>query len=202
MLTRGGGSFDDLLPFSDERVVRAVAACPVPIVSAVGHEQDTPLCDLAADARASTPTAAGRLVVPDLEELVAGLTRARGSLERCVRRAVEREREGLRRAHAHSSGARARRSTATAGSVSQLRDAARAAAPALLVERRRAVARARRRAARRALAARDALARLRDRPRATTACCAAPAGVDAGRRTSRSSSPRAASARCVEDVRP
>ena len=73
MLARGGGGFEDLLPFSEERLVRAVAGCPVPIVTAVGHEQDTPLCDLAADRRASTPTAAGRLVVPDLEELVAGL---------------------------------------------------------------------------------------------------------------------------------
>jgi exodeoxyribonuclease VII large subunit len=76
ILTRGGGSFDDLLPFSDESVVRAVAACPVPVVSAVGHEQDTPLCDLAADVRASTPTAAGKLVVPDLEALRVELTRA------------------------------------------------------------------------------------------------------------------------------
>ena len=82
VLARGGGSFEDLLPFSDERVVRAVAGCPVPIVSAVGHEQDTPLCDLAADVRASTPTAAGRLVVPDLDELLAGLDRARAGLGR------------------------------------------------------------------------------------------------------------------------
>ncbi len=95
VLTRGGGSFEDLLPFSDERLVRAVASCPVPIVSAVGHEQDTPLCDLAADVRASTPTAAGRLVVPDLEELVARLDRSRSALQRSVRRSLERERQRL-----------------------------------------------------------------------------------------------------------
>src|SRR6185437_14933749 len=76
VLARGGGGFEDLLPFSDERVVRAVAACAVPVVSAVGHEQDTPLCDLAADVRASTPKMAGKLVVPELSVLSEGLDRA------------------------------------------------------------------------------------------------------------------------------
>jgi exodeoxyribonuclease VII large subunit len=115
ILARGGGSFEDLLPFSDERVVRAVVECPVPVVTAVGHEQDTPLCDLAADRRASTPTAAGRLVVPDLEELLAGLGRARDALARGTRRNLERHQQRLAAAHD-----RLRR------------------APALLVERRRA----------------------------------------------------------------
>ena len=136
ILTRGGGSFDDLLPFSDERVVRAVAACTVPVVSAVGHEQDTPLCDLAADVRASTPTAAGKLVVPDLEALRVELIRAGGSLERCVRRLIEREREGLTRTRsAFERGAR-RALDRDQQRVSLLRDRLRRG-PALLVERRR-----------------------------------------------------------------
>jgi exodeoxyribonuclease VII large subunit len=115
VLSRGGGSFEDLLPFSDERVVRAVADCPVPVVSAVGHEQDTPLCDLAADLRASTPTAAARLVVPDLDELLASLERARATLGRGARRSLEHHGERLL-----ASAARLRR------------------ASSLLVERRRA----------------------------------------------------------------
>jgi exodeoxyribonuclease VII large subunit len=90
VLARGGGSFEDLLPFSDERVVRAVASAPVPVVSAVGHEQDTPLCDLAADVRASTPTHAARLVVPDVKELRAALDRHRKALHRAGRRTAER----------------------------------------------------------------------------------------------------------------
>src|SRR5437870_3246529 len=105
IVARGGGSFEDLLPWSDERLVRAITACPVPVVSAVGHEQDTPLCDLAADVRASTPTAAARLVVPDLSELLEELARRRDGLERGTHRMLERHgqrlelaRERLRRA--------------------------------------------------------------------------------------------------------
>ncbi len=99
ILARGGGSFEDLLPFSDESLVRAVAACPVPVVSAVGHEQDMPLVDLAADVRASTPSVAGRLVVPDLTELRAWLDRAHAGLERGARRICERHAERLAAAH-------------------------------------------------------------------------------------------------------
>ena len=168
ILTRGGGSFDDLLPFSDERVVRAVAACPVPIVSAVGHEQDTPLCDLAADVRASTPTAAGKLVVPDLEALRAELD-ARPRLARALRAAVDRA--GARRARARSRSALERGARRAldrdAQRLSLLRDRLRRG-PALLVERRRAALERRRRPPRRALSARHARPRLRDRPRAAT----------------------------------
>jgi exodeoxyribonuclease VII large subunit len=95
VLARGGGSFEDLLPFSDERLLRAIAGCTVPVVSAVGHEQDTPLSDLVADARASTPTAAARLVVPDLAELTARLDRSRTALATGARRALDRERRRI-----------------------------------------------------------------------------------------------------------
>ncbi len=68
VVTRGGGSVEDLLPFSDEGLVRAVSACRTPVVSAIGHEKDSPLLDLVADVRASTPTDAARRVVPDMAE--------------------------------------------------------------------------------------------------------------------------------------
>ena len=162
VLARGGGSFDDLLPFSDERLVRAIAACPVPVVSAVGHEQDTPLCDLAADVRASTPTAAGKLVVPDLGELRRDLARA-APRSRAASAARSSASRGARARHAAWSeapgGARAR-----APALALLRDRLRRA-PALLVERRRAASSAPARGSRRSLAARDARARVRDRPR-------------------------------------
>jgi exodeoxyribonuclease VII large subunit len=99
VVARGGGSFEDLLPFSDERLVRAIAVCLLPFGGVVGHEQDTPLCDLAADVRASTPSVAGRLVVPDLAQLLERLDRSRSGLERGARRSLERERQRVDRAH-------------------------------------------------------------------------------------------------------
>lgn len=88
---RGGGAFEDLLPFSDERVVRAVAACRKPIVSAVGHETDFPICDLAADVRAATPTAAATLVVPRKEDLEATLEHHSDRLDVAFERLLERK---------------------------------------------------------------------------------------------------------------
>jgi exodeoxyribonuclease VII large subunit len=76
VIARGGGSLEDLLPFSDEGLVRAVAACRTPVVSAIGHESDNPILDLVADYRASTPTDAAKRVVPDASEELAGCVRS------------------------------------------------------------------------------------------------------------------------------
>ena len=73
VVARGGGSVEDLLPFSDEALVRAVAGTRTPVVSAIGHEPDTPLLDLVADVRASTPTDAAKLLVPDMAEELRGV---------------------------------------------------------------------------------------------------------------------------------
>jgi exodeoxyribonuclease VII large subunit len=84
VVARGGGSLEDLLPFSNESVIRAVAAARTPVVSAIGHEVDSPLLDLVADARASTPTDAARLVVPDAAEELARVHRVRDRARRCL----------------------------------------------------------------------------------------------------------------------
>jgi exodeoxyribonuclease VII large subunit len=91
IIARGGGSIEDLLPFSDESLVRAVAACQTPVVSAIGHEQDAPLLDYVADIRASTPTDAARRVVPDVTEQLALIAQLRGRARRSVIGRLDRE---------------------------------------------------------------------------------------------------------------
>jgi exodeoxyribonuclease VII large subunit len=95
VVARGGGSVEDLLPFSDEALVRAVAGSRTPVVSAVGHESDAPLVDHAADRRASTPTDAGKLVVPDVAEELARIRALRERMHRCIIGRIGNERERI-----------------------------------------------------------------------------------------------------------
>lgn len=91
VIARGGGSFEDLLPFSDEGLIREVSKCFTPIVSAIGHEQDRPLLDDVADVRASTPTDAARRIVPDMADELAQLGQSRRRTLHRVTRTLERE---------------------------------------------------------------------------------------------------------------
>jgi exodeoxyribonuclease VII large subunit len=91
IITRGGGSFEDLLPFSDETLVRLAASCKTPIVSAIGHEKDSPLLDLVADYRASTPTDAAKRVVPDIAEEVSNINKMRDRAYRALAARIEYE---------------------------------------------------------------------------------------------------------------
>ena len=88
VVTRGGGSFEDLLPFSDESLMRIVANAVTPIVAAIGHEEDRPLIDYVADYRASTPTDAARRIVPDVEQEIAALSHARATMRQVVEQAL------------------------------------------------------------------------------------------------------------------
>ncbi|MCM2412009.1 exodeoxyribonuclease VII large subunit [Streptomyces sp. RKAG290] len=98
VVARGGGSVEDLLPFSDEQLIRTVAACRTPVVSAIGHEPDSPLLDLVADVRASTPTDAAKKIVPDVGEELDRVQQLRDRSLRTVRGLLDREERGL--AHA------------------------------------------------------------------------------------------------------
>jgi exodeoxyribonuclease VII large subunit len=95
VIARGGGSVEDLLPFSDEGLLRAVAACRTPVVSAIGHEQDAPLLDYVADLRASTPTDAAKRIVPDVPEQLALVAQLRDRARRSMRGWLEREQSWL-----------------------------------------------------------------------------------------------------------
>ncbi|MBB2923899.1 exodeoxyribonuclease VII large subunit [Cellulomonas cellasea] len=95
VVARGGGAVEDLLPFSNEALVRAAAACRTPLVSAIGHETDCPLLDLVADYRASTPTDAAKHVVPDVGEERARLTQARSRMRGALVHRLTREQHGL-----------------------------------------------------------------------------------------------------------
>ena len=94
-MARGGGSVEDLLPFSDETLCRAISACTTPVVSAVGHEPDNPLCDLVADLRAATPTDAAKRIVPDTAAEQALLLDLRRRSARALRNWVHREQHTL-----------------------------------------------------------------------------------------------------------
>jgi exodeoxyribonuclease VII large subunit len=98
VIARGGGSVEDLLPFSDEALLRAVAACRTPVVSAIGHEPDSPLLDLVADVRCSTPTDAGKRVVPDVREEAQRITMLRDRARRVVFGGVDHELHRLEQA--------------------------------------------------------------------------------------------------------
>ncbi len=95
VIARGGGSTEDLLPFYDETLCRAIAACRTPVISAVGHEPDNPLCDLVADVRAATPTDAAKRVVPDTAAELARIAELRHRAARALRGWVARERKDI-----------------------------------------------------------------------------------------------------------
>nr|WP_083283247.1 exodeoxyribonuclease VII large subunit [Humibacillus sp. DSM 29435] len=96
VIARGGGALEELLPFSNEAMVRAVSQARTPVISAIGHEVDRPLLDLVADWRASTPTDAGKRVVPDAAHESGTVSQARERLTRALARRLETERRGLR----------------------------------------------------------------------------------------------------------
>ncbi len=106
IIARGGGALEDLLAFSDEKLIRAVAAATTPVVSAIGHEADRPLLDEVADLRASTPTDAAKRVVPDVTEELGRISQARAALERSIRVLVHRESESLANLRSRPSMAR------------------------------------------------------------------------------------------------
>lgn len=135
ILARGGGSVEDLLPFSNEALVRAVADCRTPVVTAIGHEQDAPLVDYVADLRASTPTDAAKRVVPSLveqRELIGGL---RNRSTRVLSNLLDREQQALQHRRQRSRTLLATRLDTATSDIAHLGARVRALSPAATLDR-------------------------------------------------------------------
>jgi len=142
VVARGGGSVEDLLPFSDEALVRAVVSCRVPVVTAVGHETDVPLVDHAADRRASTPTDAAKLVTPDVSEEQQRITMMRARARRSLESRLETEQHRLDALRTRPALAEpATLLDSWSGAVSALRERGRRAALSCVVESHTDIAR-------------------------------------------------------------
>jgi len=135
VLARGGGSVEDLLPFSNESLVRAVAACRTPVVSAIGHEQDAPLVDFVADLRASTPTDAAKRVVPSWAEQVRLIAGLRGRSNRVVQNLLERELQGVAHRRDRARRILVNRFDASGNDIEHLAARVRALSPAATLDR-------------------------------------------------------------------
>ena len=125
VIARGGGSVEDLLPFSNETLIRAVSACRTPVVSAIGHEPDSPLLDLVADVAASTPTDAAKRIVPDVAEQRRGLAELRARARSSTARRLRAERELIASVPARLRGVLRARLEREAGQTEALRERAR-----------------------------------------------------------------------------
>lgn len=125
VIARGGGSVEDLLPFSNETLIRAVSACRTPVVSAIGHEPDSPLLDLVADVAASTPTDAAKRIVPDVAEQRRGLAELRARARSSIARRLRAERELIASVPARLRGVLRARLEREAGQTEALRERAR-----------------------------------------------------------------------------
>jgi len=141
VIARGGGSVEDLLPFSNERLVRAVASSRAPVVSAIGHEQDVPLIDLAADVRASTPTDAAKRIVPDVADELRLVDAARTRMRRILRRSLETDRQRIEDRRGRGRAAVVRRIDRGRDDIDHLSARLRVLSPAATLDRGYAVVR-------------------------------------------------------------